>query len=60
MNKATFERALKAAATGKPMNTIEFRDLNSGRTYEITGVIFDNVSNRITILGIQEKSEALV
>jgi hypothetical protein len=48
MNKATFERALKAAASGKTLKEIKVVK-GDGILYEIIGVIYDSENDVIII-----------
>jgi hypothetical protein len=48
MNKAAFERALKATATGKALKEIKVAN-RDGVTYEIVGVIYDSEDDIIII-----------
>lgn len=48
MNKASFERAMKAAAQGKPLKEVKVIT-GEGDVYDVTKILYDSVTEVIYI-----------
>lgn len=57
MNKADLERALKKTV-GAALKPVVFRDVETGRVFNLSSVVYDTETNRVHINGYSPNSDS--